>query len=166
MNEEQVELVINSICSNDLNSIKEFVNANKDQIDSVTTFGTMLQIASREGKIDIAKYLINSGADVNIGGGFADSAMIDAVVQGHFDMVKLLLSHGAILDTSTFAANALFTAISGGYPDIAKYLIDQGIDLAAAYHIGKIENCDALEYARQYGQMEIYDYIKERLHKD
>lgn len=166
MNEEQVELVINSICSNDLNSIKEFVNANKDQIDSVTTFGTMLQIASREGKIDIAKYLIDRGADVNIGGGFADSAMIDAVGQGHFDMVKLLLSHGAILDTSTFAANALFTAISGGYPDIAKYLIDQGIDLAAAYHIGKIENCDALEYARQYGQMEIYDYIKESLHKD
>lgn len=79
MNEEQVELVINSICSNDLNFIKEFVNANKDQIDSVTTFGTMLQIASRE---------------------------------------------------------------------------------------GKIENCDALEYARQYGQMEIYDYIKERLHKN
>lgn len=79
MNKEQVELVINSICSNDLNSIKEFVNANKDQIDSVTTFGTMLQIASREGKIDIAKYLIDRGADVNIGGGFADSAMIDAV---------------------------------------------------------------------------------------
>ncbi len=163
MNKEQVELVINSICSNDLNSIKEFVNANKDQIDSVTTFGTMLQIASREGKMDIAKYLIDSGADVNIGGGFADSAMIDAVVQGHFDMVKLLLSHGAILDTSTFATNALFAAISGGYLDIAKYLINQGIDLTAAYHIGKIENCDALEYARQYGQMEIYDYIKERL---
>lgn len=165
MNKEQVELVINSICSNDLTSIKGFINANKEQIDSVTTFGTMLQIASREGKMDIAKYLIDSGADVNIGGGFADSAMIDAVVQGHFDMVKLLFSNGAILDTSTFAANALFTAISGGYPDIAKYLIDQGIDLTAAYHIGKIENCDALEYARQYGQMEIYDYIKERLEK-
>lgn len=67
------------------------------------------------------------------------------------------------MDTKTFANNALFTAIAARNVEISKYLIDQGIDLTATYHIGDIENCDAMEYARQYGLTEVYDYIKERL---
>lgn len=46
---------------------------------------------------------------------------------------------------------------------MAKFLIDKGIDLTASYSIGELENVDAYEYARQFGQLEIADYIKEKL---
>ena len=49
MNKEQTELILTAICSNDLNLIKEFVSKNNNLINDITTFGTMLQIASREG---------------------------------------------------------------------------------------------------------------------
>ena len=165
MNNEQTELILTAICSNDLNLIKEFVSKNNNLINDITTFGTMLQIASREGNIDIVQYLIKKGANINIGGGFANSPIVDAIVQDHFNIVKLLCSNGAILDTKTFANNALFTAIAARHVEISKYLIDHGIDLTATYHIGEIENCDAMEYARQYGLTEVYDYIKAKLEK-
>lgn len=46
---------------------------------------------------------------------------------------------------------------------MAKFLIDKGIDITVSYSIGKLENVDAYEYARQFGQLEIADYIKEKL---
>ena len=77
---------------------------------------------------------------------------------------KLHLEPGftKLLDAGTFEANPLFSAIYNNHFDVAKYLIDNGIDLKAAYAIGELDNCDALEYARQYGRTEIADYIKEK----
>lgn len=57
----------------------------------------------------------------------------------------------------------MFAAIYGGHYEVAKFLIDKGIDITATYSIGELENADAYEYARQYGQLEIADYIKEKL---
>ena len=59
--------------------------------------------------------------------------------------------------------NPLFAAIYGGYYEVAKYLIDNGIDITAKYHIGKLENVDAYEYARQFGQTEIANYLKDKM---
>lgn len=58
--------------------------------------------------------------------------------------------------------NLLFGAICNGHYEVAKYLIDNGIDITAKYHIGKSENVDAYEYVRQFGQAEIANYIKEK----
>ena len=161
MKEELINEMRDAIFADDLEHIKNLIEKNKNLINAVTDFGSFLHDAAGNGKYEIVKYFIENGFDVNLKAGFLDAnALIEAASEGYMDIVALLHESGAILDTSTFAA------IYDRHTDIAKYLIDQGIDLAAAYHIGKIENCDALEYARQYGQMEIYDYIKERLHKD
>ncbi len=163
MNEELTNEMRDAIFAGNLDRIKSLVGKNKNLINAVTDFGSFLHDAAGNGKYEIVKYFIGNGFDVNLKAGFLDAnALTEAASEGHADIVALLHESGAVLDTSTFAANPLFAAIYGGYPDVAKYLVDQGIDLAAAYRIGKIENCDALEYARQYGQTEIYDYIKER----
>lgn len=164
MKEELINEMRDAIFADDLEHIKNLIEKNKNLINAVTDFGSFLHDAAGNGKYEIVKYFIDNGFDVNLKAGFLNAnALTEAASEGYMDIVALLHESGAILDTSTFAANPLFAAIYDRHTDIAKYLIDQGIDLAAAYHIGKIENCDALEYARQYGQMEIYDYIKERL---
>lgn len=84
---------------------------------------------------------------------------------GHLEVVKLLVQNGAILDVSTAAKNPLFAAIYNGHFDIVKFLVEKGIDYKASYKIGSIENCDAYEYARQYGRKEIAEYLKEKMNE-
>jgi len=55
---------------------------------------TPLQIAAAEGRLDVAKLLLDRGADVNVrrrGTG----ALSQAVIAGDVEMTKLLLAHGA-----------------------------------------------------------------------
>ena len=164
---EEIEIKMRkAIKSNNLESVKEIFEKNPDCKNAITVFGSFLHDAAKYGKYEIVKYFINNGFNVNLKAGFLEAnALTDAVEHGYLDIVELLHDAGAIFDTGTFSANPLFAAIYNRHVEISKYLIDQGIDLAVTYHIGEIENCDAMEYARQYGLTEVYDYIKEKLGK-
>jgi ankyrin repeat protein len=133
-------------------------------MEAETPFGTWLEVASAHGKKDIVEYLINSGIDVNKCCGMSEGGPVEAAsFRGHLDILKILLEHGARLDVSTADKNALFAAIYNNHVDVAKFLIDKGIDLTVTYPIGSIDNCDAHEYARQYGSTEIAKYIEEKM---
>jgi ankyrin repeat protein len=54
-----------------------------------------LQIAALEGFIDIVKFLLEKGADVDTRNIDKETPLIDALENGHLEVVKLLLSHGA-----------------------------------------------------------------------
>lgn len=127
--------------------------------------GTILEIASGEGNIELVEYLIQKGCNINLGGGLEESPLVEASLRGYPKIVDLLLAQGAKLDVSSFKANPLFVAISNGQDEIAINLIKHGIDITAKYDIGEIENCDAMEYARQYGLIGVYDHIKHKLGK-
>lgn len=55
---------------------------------------TPLQIAAAEGRLDVAKLLLDRGADVNLRRR-GTSALSQAVIAGNLEMTKLLLAHGA-----------------------------------------------------------------------
>jgi ankyrin repeat protein len=56
---------------------------------------TPLQIASLEGFVDIVRFLLQSGAEVDTRNIEKDTPLIDAVENGHLEVVKLLLEFGA-----------------------------------------------------------------------
>ena len=57
---------------------------------------TALHYAAREGKIDAANLLLAAGADIDqVTGGDESSPLLVAVLNGHYDLAKELLSHGA-----------------------------------------------------------------------
>lgn len=164
MDKELIKAMRNAIKQDDLAAVKQLLKENPDLLEAQTPFGTWLHEAAIQGKYAIAEYFIKSGIDVNTCAGiFKAGAIKEAAFEGRLNILKLLHENGAILDAGTFEANPLFSAIYNNHFDVAKYLIDNGIDLKAAYAIGELDNCDALEYARQYGRTEIADYIKEKL---
>ena len=163
MTNDEMKKIMEWIFLNDEKSIHAFVEENNNLINDVTPYGTMLSVACRKGKYEIVKYLIEKGCDVNLGGGLEASPLVEASLRGYSEIVELLLANGAELDVSSFEANPLFAAISNEHDEIAIKLIDHGIDITAKYDIGEIENCDALEYARQYGLTEVYEYLKSRI---
>lgn len=155
-----------AIKNNDLNTIKELVDNNKGILDETIPSGTFLQDAVTYGTEEIIKYILEQGVDVNQNSKRDEgNALADAAFGGRLDIVELLYTNGAILDVSTAAKNPLFAAIYNGHFDIVKFLVENGIDYKASYKIGSIENCDAYEYARQYGRTEIAEYLKEKMNE-
>jgi hypothetical protein len=111
-----------------------------------STTGTALATAAYKGQTDIVKDILDKGADVNerSGCGFgwepSGSALACAAYEGHIEVVKVLVGRGANVNArSNDGWTPLLSAAKGGYPDIAKLLIESGadIDYAMAYLEGR-----------------------------
>jgi len=126
-------------------AIKADVNA-KDPYASMTP----LMMAAYDGYTEIAKLLIEKGAEVNAKGGvdMDMTPLIYAASQDRADMVKLLIENGASVNVKTkYGWTPLFFAASRGKVDIAKLLIDKGADVNVKVSTGET----ALSEAEQKG---------------
>jgi len=152
-----------SIRDGNYEKVKEILSIDKDLLNKVSALGSNLRMAARYGQYEICKLFIENGIDIDLVGGVShDSAIVAATFSGNFDIVKLLIQNGAKLDVSNTRNNPLFVAISEYKDEIAKYLIDAGINIYATYHVGEIENCDACEWAKKWGAKDVYDYLVEK----
>ncbi len=156
-----------AIKNGNLELVKNLLKKNEGLLDVMTPFGSWLHVAADFDRLEIAKYLIHSGIDVNRKGGISGGNPVrSAARHGNLEMIDLLYQNGAALDVCEATHNPLFGAICNGHYEVAKFLIDKGIDITASYSIGKMENVDAYEYARQFGQLDIAEYIRERLKEE
>jgi ankyrin repeat protein len=70
----------------------------EDRVFGATVIGgmTALHFAAREGHADAVRELVAGGADVNtVSGGEKTSPINEAIINGHLDIAKFLLEHGA-----------------------------------------------------------------------
>ncbi len=164
MNKEDIKKTRELIKQGDIESVMILVENDNDLLFTETPFGTWLEVASALNRIELVKYFIGCGIDINKCCGISNGGPIEsAAFKGNLDIVKILYENGAVLDVSTAEKNPLFSAIYNNHVEVAKFLVENGIDISASYAIGDIESCDVYEYARQYGRTEIAAYLKEKL---
>jgi ankyrin repeat protein len=94
---------------------------------------TALCIAIRELKFEAAKILIESGADVNIGGGIYGSAMHLAVVRNNHLLTDMMIKRGAEVNVADAEGNTplhfimnVFSKSETKYKAIAESLVMSG----------------------------------------
>jgi ankyrin repeat protein len=81
-------------------------------------------IAARNGHVEVAKFLLEKGADINYRGFFGGPGLHWAAINGHKPMVEFLIEHGAdlTLRDRQFNSTALGWAIEGKRQEIAELL--------------------------------------------
>lgn len=93
---------------------------------------TKLQVACDKGKYELAKKLIEEEKyDVNDQDNAGNTALHEAALNGHLDIVKLLVSNGAevnIKSCEIFQDTPLVDASANGHLQIVKYLLSKGAD--------------------------------------
>jgi hypothetical protein len=114
----------------DLNELKRMVNSKTipstigtiENIINITFFGeSVLRIASRYGHLEMVKYLISEGANVN--DNINHTPILGAAQHGHLEIVKYLISKGSKFDfVDFFGCSPLSWAAWKGHVDIVKYL--------------------------------------------
>lgn len=163
-NKDKAIKIYDLIKNGDIEQAKELIINDQSLLNFVTPFGTWLHVAARAGKMDIIKFLVESDIDININEGVPKSAPIaHAASEGELSIVEYLFDNGAILDVSDPNRNPLFSAIYGGHLDIVKFLVQNGIDITVKYTGDTMKDMRAYEFAIERGQIEIADYLKQKM---
>ncbi|ARC83439.1 ankyrin repeat family protein [Clostridium argentinense CDC 2741] len=157
-----------AIMKHDLDSLKKLLEEHPEYINYVdSSDGTLLHRAAMDGNVEIVKYLLSLGLDINKRSGEFDcSALKNAVSYENIDVVKYLLDAGAEIDTSDIFRNPLFSVTRNEKVDCTKLLIEKGIDVSVSYKKEDGELWDALRQARVYARnREIVDIIEKEANK-
>ena len=131
---------------------------------------TLMHIAAEDGTPEMIEFLYHSGGDINKIYNEL-TPICGAVIFNKTDNVKMLIRLGAELDSEDSESNPLLYAVSTNYkgeqkPEIAKLLIDAGIDLTIQYATRDGIWWDALSFARYHNNEEIEKMILEKFEKD
>ncbi|WP_367888110.1 ankyrin repeat domain-containing protein [Bacillus wiedmannii] len=154
----------NAIKLGDTSEVKQLIGDDNEILNTMTSFGTWLHVAAKKGHLEMVEYLINKGIDIDAKGGTFDASALNlAAGAGHLEIVKYLIENGAELDVSLAKRNPLFGAIYGGHKEVVELLVEKGIDISIRYTGESIKNMDAYEYAREFGQTEIAEYLKQKM---
>ncbi|KAH8834343.1 ankyrin repeat-containing domain protein [Flagelloscypha sp. PMI_526] len=98
-------------------------------VDCSGDHGNALHIASMCGKLDVAQFLIEAGADVNAVGGEYGTPL-QAAASAHWadvNMIRLLVQHGANVNTvGGEYGTALQAAMANGNLEAVKFLVQAG----------------------------------------
>ncbi|MCJ7476145.1 MAG: ankyrin repeat domain-containing protein, partial [Wolbachia endosymbiont of Homalodisca vitripennis] len=125
---------------------------------------TPLHDAVIKGHLEIVKYLIEKGTDVDIRDGWNNSSLQHAASNSHLDIVKYLVEKGADLMDKNNTGNTLLHFATGnpnnreGRLEVVKYLIEKGADLNARNDYGDTP----LHYAIRAGYLDIAKYLVEK----
>ncbi|MCG8572112.1 MAG: ankyrin repeat domain-containing protein [Spirochaetes bacterium] len=106
---------------------KEF---EKYHVNSHTSNGkTLLMEAARVKAYDIAKYLIENNADINLQDKQGNSALVYAIERGRDEIALLLLENGADIKLKAKSKKIFVMACENGDTEVLKKLIDKGLKI-------------------------------------
>ena len=117
--------------------------------ESIENINNQLIQSIKYGYLNVAKLLINLGADINV---YDNEAIIVASYWGYLDIVKLLIDHGA--DIHARDDRAIISASYGDYLDVIKLLIDYGADVSD-------QNNSAIINASSRGHLSVVELLME-----
>ncbi len=79
-----------------LSKVKDFIEVQKVPVDQKGYYGeTALGEAASDGQLEVAKYLLSKGANVNARNESGETPLFQASIQGHLDVITALLDAGA-----------------------------------------------------------------------
>ena len=158
--EDLIEAIENGNLKAAQSALRNGADVNKMGCES--PYRTPLMIAAEEGKENLAKLLVEYGADVNAVDHYGDTALMWAANDGHLNVVEFLVEHGANVNAAATGLiyagfTALIYASEKGYVNMVKYLIKHGANINA-----KNKNGDtALSIAEKNGHTEVARILRE-----
>eukprot|EP01041_Mallomonas_annulata_P002292 gene2292-4458_t len=136
------------------------LDTNPQLINSMDQNGsTILSIASWCGHVNMARLLINRGADLNVQDDRYNTALMWSVVSDHSEISKLLIASGSNIDAQNQTGmTALLWSILKGQTEITNLLIQRG---SAAINLQDSNGYNPLILASREGQDDVVHHLLE-----
>jgi len=141
----------------DIPAIEQLLKSQPQLLEERDPFGcTPLNIAAKEGNLQIAKLLVKKGALIDAGDNERTTPLQIASSGGKLEVVKYLLSKGASLDLQDDnGLSALQWAAYAGKLEVVKHLLSKGANV----EIAKPNGSTSLHGAANRGDLEMVKYL-------
>ncbi|KAI4089483.1 MAG: hypothetical protein LQ339_008544 [Xanthoria mediterranea] len=108
-----------------VNAVQQFDDWDNKRKPEVILYASALQCAAANGMLEIAEFLIDHDAHVDLVAGYYGSPLQAAALNGHARVVELLLKHNAEPNSQGgYFGNALQAAAAAGHVDIINLLLE------------------------------------------
>lgn len=147
-----------AISAGDIDQTRALFSEYPEMINSFIPFGggTFLHLAVSKQGSDMADAMVKIGFDIDKEGKVVgDTALLSACSYGNYPAAKYLIENGAKLDVESPQKNPLFGAIVGSSQEIARLLLESGIDTNIRYTGESMKNMDAIAFAFERGETSI-----------
>ncbi len=125
---------ITDVSLGDIDSVRNYIDNGADVNSRDHLKRTILMVASYYGHLEVVKYLIDKGAEIDTTGSFEQThtALLTASQEGWLEVVKYLISKGANLHIiSQHNETALILAVIKNHFEVVKYLVENGSNINA-----------------------------------
>lgn len=150
----------NAARGGDIAKIEMLLNDGGDINESDRVVGTPLHYAAARGAIEVAQFVVDKGADLDVrnkSGSKATPIHLGAA-NGHAELVSMLLKSGASIDSlDSKGKTALHDAAVAGQLETANVLIENGADV----NIVDIDGNTSLHHAARFSHLDIVKLLVE-----
>jgi hypothetical protein len=155
-----VKTIVEAAKNGDLQAVKTLLAQDPSMLNVTDEAKyTPLHWACIRAHWDIAEYLIEKGADLNVVGGDGGTQINWAAHHDNVEIIKRMVEKGAKLNIrNKWGMTELHTAIWRGCIHVIEYLLDQGSDP----EIKTNEGWTAMHYAFRSGHDNVIDLLKKR----
>jgi len=128
--------LILAVYSNNLSLVRELVEKHRLPLNLQNYDGeTALSVAVMNNSYEIAKFLIDRGADLNTSNCRCESPLHEAVVLGNMDITRLLIDGGSYMDSEDECGETpLHFAVREDQVEAVDYLLSVGADADHSNH--------------------------------
>ena len=145
-------------------ALAEGADINRQSDNGYTALMWACSWAYRPGYSDVAKYLIEAGADVNIRANDSTTAVLEAA-EGSKEISLMLLDKGADITACRDDGRGIFTSCIFGILmgkvdlDFAELLLSKGVDVNEAATSGDVAGWAGIHYAASNGTKELIEFL-------
>lgn len=150
--------LIDYIANNDDESIRYSIEQGIIDVDGKNSIGnTNLMIACFFGNLNVVKYLVKHGADLNMQNDYGHTCFHWASRSGHLEIVEYLLKTDKIFidHVDNYGCTALYFACQNNRLNVAVYLVNNGARIDVKNGKGHNILCDA----KKTNHVEIVEYL-------
>jgi len=154
-----LDVITSSESSRDIyRQVKQILKNNPDiDVNKEDDGVTPLYAASKNGHLDVARLLVEAGADIDKAKDNGYTSLHIASLWGHLEVVKYLVEQGADKDKATNVGRTpLYIASAIGRVDVVRVLLEQGADKDKTNNRG----LTPVMIAEKEGHNEIVDILK------
>lgn len=151
------ETIVEAAKNGDLHTVKTILAKDPSKLNATDDSKyTALHWACMRAHWDVAKFLIEKGADLNVAGGDGGTQINWAVHHDNVEIIKLMVEKGAKLNIrNQWGMTELHTAIWRGCIHVVEYLLDHGSDPT----IKTNEGWTAMHYAYRSGHDNVIEML-------